>query len=530
MNSKQVIMKKSGRMAFVVGMIVVLASGGVAMADTIKMNDGSEISGKIVLEGSDFVKIELQTSATIKESKMIKKSDIKQILKTAPDDLEWEKIQKLVPTRSLTSASSYRTMIEAGPKAFIATYLNSVHKTKVSEILKTLNEELDKVERGYQKIEDEWFSPEDRQNFSMRVEAKKRYLAMQNQVAQHNLPAYVQAMRSFQILDENHFGSPGHAQAVAGVKELLPVIGQTATRFLRDVNARNQQFERDKELLDAGAKAQVLAAREREEIMYQRSLAADKAAGVKWVGVNIRSTESLTALITLVKSEIERLKSVDAVALKARAEKLYEADKLIAEDKLVDAKVIVSQIEALPGEPKLKSSRKKKKSSSSDKSPEKAAKSYYVAVSQKLADKLAAEAQATADAAAEAEAAKVVGNGKKKDDKSAAAPAGGDGDAAAKGGNAAATEPSGRRNILGVIAKSDETEVKEEPEEKKKKPTKKKKTGTNWDEKRKAAEARGGSGSSGGGYPIWVYTVGIAVVLGAVVGVMKAMGIGGAKE
>ncbi len=534
-------MKRSGRLAIILGMIATVASLSTSLADTVKMKSGEEFSGKIVMEAKDFIKIELESAAssTIKESKMISRSDIKEILKTAPDDLEWEKIQKMVPTRSLLTASTYKTMIETGPKAFISKYPLSVHKTKVSEILTVLNEELDKVERGYQKIEDEWFSPEDRANYPMMVDAKKRSLAMNNQAAQRTLPAYIQAMRTFQDLEENHFGTPGHAKGLARAKELLPLIGQTATRFLRDAAARNQQFEEQKALLPEDEKMRVVAARQREEEQYAKSVAADQAAGIKWLRVNINSADSLNQLISLTKEEIARLDTQSAGTLEARAENLVEIDKMLAEDKLVDAKLALSKVEPLEGDGKMSSSKKKKSSSkkSTTKEAPKAT-SYLVELNQKLTAKFDAIALKEAAAAAAAEATGFAKGMVKKDGEEV--PEGTEEGVAAKGDeektegeDADAAAPAKRRNALAGIAETQEvSETADEPEDapKKKTSTKKKKGGTDWDAVRAKKEASGGGGGGGGGLPSWAIPAIIGVVLGVTVLILKKLGIGGAKE
>jgi hypothetical protein len=67
-------------------------------ADEIKLKSGQTLNGRITYEAADIVKIEISISASIKETKILGRADIETIVKDAPDDVEFNKIQKLVPT------------------------------------------------------------------------------------------------------------------------------------------------------------------------------------------------------------------------------------------------------------------------------------------------------------------------------------------------------------------------------------------------------------------------------------------------
>lgn len=130
-----------------------------ASADTIKLKSGETLEGRITFEAADSIKLEVQLSASIKETKTILKTDILEMTRTSPEELAFGEVKKKLPTPSLLKPSDYQSLIEAGPTAFLRTYPASKHKSEVEKILKELEDEKDKVERGFVKLEGEWITP-----------------------------------------------------------------------------------------------------------------------------------------------------------------------------------------------------------------------------------------------------------------------------------------------------------------------------------------------------------------------------------
>ncbi|MCP5538816.1 MAG: hypothetical protein H7A52_01570 [Akkermansiaceae bacterium] len=364
-----------------------------ASADTIKLKSGETLEGRITFEAADSIKLEVQLSASIKETKTILKTDILEMTRTSPEELAFGEVKKKLPTPSLLKPSDYQSLIEAGPTAFLRTYPASKHKSEVEKILKELEDEKDKVERGFVKLEGEWITPQRQLEFATLTEARKLNLVMRLIAGQAN---YIGALRNFETLEEQYFGTPGFAEAIPTAEQLLPAYGQRLTSLLQSVEYRNQKYEEDKKLLDEVALAQVENARKREEAQHAAVVEREKAAGIKWLSVNQNSKSSLEEAISQVKSEIERLKSYDKAALKEQSDKLVAADEMISEGKLDEADAAIK--EALTITTASASSSKDKstggKRSSSKSSGPKKASTYAAALAQKISEKRLAIADA----------------------------------------------------------------------------------------------------------------------------------------
>ena len=359
---------------------------GNLWADSVKLKSGQVWEGKITFETNDVVKIQVPVSASINETKTILRSDIEEIVKASPDDVAMEELKKLVPTPSLLKPSDYQNLIDAKVQPFLNSFAGSKHKPAVEKILEELKTEKDKVERGQIKLENEWIDAKTQQEFKTRTDARILDLLMRREADQRNL---LGALRRFETLEEQYFGTPAFLEAVPVALKILPAYGQALTQALQNVEYLNQKWEQDKGLLNEVERARVEAARQRELDQYKKNVEAEKAKAIKWQTVNPTSKEDLQANVNLVRAEITRLQGLDLAALTEQSKKLVEADELIAKGDLEKAKTIIAEVGG---------SLKKSGSSSKTSSKKGVPSSSYVKA---LADKIVATeaAMAAADAA-----------------------------------------------------------------------------------------------------------------------------------
>ena len=361
-------------------------------ADEIKMKDGTVHKGRITYEGDDLVKIEVSISASIKETKILGRGDVAEIKKDALDDVAFKKLSNVLPARSLMTAGAYQTALDTGPKAFLRSYPDSKHAEEVKAMEKTLLEELDKVERGFIKIEEDWISPQDQKKFAAQIDSRVRLYKMKSVANSGNYNGFIAAMREFEGLEQGFYGTPAFASAVDLAQQVVPAFGRQLQTMQRDADYRQAQYEQNKANLDETAKAQVEQARAREEQAYKAGLEIDKKAGVKWVRLNPNSKASITSYLEFAGKELKRIQEYDSAVLATQAEKLIKVDQLIEDGNIERAEFLMKEALAITGKKVKKSSSKSKKAGS------------YIAV---LGDKIKVKkANASAMAKAREEAAK----------------------------------------------------------------------------------------------------------------------------
>lgn len=518
-------------------------------ADEIKLKSGQTLTGRITYEAADIVKMEIPISASIKETKIIGRADIASIVKDAPDDVEFNKIQTLVPTASMVNADAYKKMLETGPDAFLKNFPGSAHTPKVKEIRATLADELDKVERGFMKLEGEWLSPQDKLSYKELIESKIRLLRMESSSKGNNYSQLIAAMREFEVIEENYFGSPAFPKAVELAKQVVPVLGRQLQSMASSVDYQNAEYDKSLAASTPEARVQLTAARAREDQLYTDSVAADKKAGVKWVQFNPRNKQGIEEALRLAATELTRIQAFDTAALTKQAELLVEADKLIAADKITEAKAKIAEASAIVGQTAATNTTKSKPTSKGKGNAKSG--SYLATLNGKINDRIAEEQNKAKAKAAASESEALTANLRKKEGADTEESAEGAGKAAdeeaanaekAKEGEMKEGEEKAGEPVvdefaaLGASTKSTSKKTGEKEKETSKKSKSK--------SKKAPADEEGDEEVDGEvvkktrpapvveeeGLPFWVIPGGITLL--AVIGivVMKVLGLGGKKS
>lgn len=513
-------------------------------ADEIKLKSGQTLTGRITYEAADIVKIEIPVSASIKETKVIGRADIATIVKEAPDDLEFNKLQSLIPTASLLQVDAYRKMLETGPDAFLRNFPDSKHASKVTEIRATLAGELDQVERGFMKLDGEWMSPQDKVDFKELIESRIRLLRMESNVRGNNHSSLIAAMREFEVIEENFSGSPAFPKAIELARQVVPALGRQLQTMAASVDYQNSEYAKALENSTPESRAQLTALREREDQNYANSVAADKKAGVKWVQFNPRNKQGIEEALRLAATEMARIEALDTVALTKQAGLLVEADKLIAADKISEAKAKIAEAATVVGS-SSDSTPSKSKSASKSKLKAKAG-SYLAILNGKINARIAEEESKSKARAAASESEALTANLRKTGETKAEATTPKEADSAkvmdgekpietkeVEGKPAAEESVVDEFAALGAPAKpkSSKSKEKETPKtsKSKSKPTKSDDDGENEEEEGKPKKPRPAAVAEEEGLPFWVIPGGIALLAIIGIAVMKFLGIGGKK-
>jgi len=498
-----------------------------SFADVVTLKDGTSVEGRIIVEGSDILRIEVQVTPSIKETKTYSMTDVAKVEKTAPDKLAFAAITELLPTRSLMTASDYDQMIKDGPKKFLSSFPDSEHRTEVEKILADLEAEKERVQRGGIKLDDEWIDREERQLYRFAVDARVRLNRIRQKAAADNL---IGALRDFQTMGNSFAETPAYVTAVEEAQAIISNWGGTLQRKLANADILNQRDDASLKLATEDQRRRTQEARDAERQRFSELLKKEKEQGVVWLSVSDRDRQSLENAISIAKSQLDRLRSMDLAGMKKQAEGLTEANRLFGEGDLAEARLAIA--EAAVG--RSSSSKKRSRSKSRSKtSASTAPTSYSQWLTQKIDEEeatIAENARAKAAAAEAAAAAKIAAAGSEaKPDGEAAPDSDGSTDEknATEPTEAAAGTPS-RAEIMAAekareqAKKAAEEKAAKDADSKKKSSSKKSSGDDDEEDKKKPAPA-----ASGGGISIQVLVPIIAVLLMVTILVLKKLGIGG---
>jgi hypothetical protein len=513
-------------------------STATVSADEIKMKSGQTYTGRITFDANDIVKIELNVSGSIKETKVLARADIASITKDAPDDVEFNNLQKLLPTPSLLPVENYRKMLETGPDTFLRNFPESKHAAKVKEIRETLAKELDQVERGYLKLDNEWITPQDKIDFPELVDSRIRLARMGVYAKTPNINSFISALREFEFIEENYLGSPAFPKAAELAIGTISNLGRQLQTLSANVEYQNAEFERSLAVASPENRAQITAARAREDKLFTDRVAADKKAGIKWVQLNFRSKPSIDEYLKLAGAELTRIREYDLAALAAQAEQLVEVDKLVAANQIAEARSKLTSAASAAGQ-KAGSSASKSKSKSGG-----GAGSYLAALNTKISAKEAEEREKAKAKAAASDSEALTANLKQTQD--GKGEAGGDAGKPAEGGESAEADKGKPADPVDEFAAlsggNKSSEASGDTKGKTKEPDAKSKTKSKSKSTAPVGDDEGDDGTEPkkprpapvvieeeGGFPFWVIPGGITLLAVIAIVVMKVLGMGGKK-
>jgi hypothetical protein len=374
-----------------------------------------------------------------------------------------------------------------------------------------LLEELDKVERGFIKIEEEWISPVNQKKFAAQVDSRVRLYKMKTVANSGNYNGFIAAMREFEGLEQGYYGTPAFATAVDLAQQVVPAFGRQLQTMQRDADYRQAQYEQNKANLDEVARAQVEQARAREEQAYKAGQEIDKKAGIKWVRLNPNSKASITSYLDFAGKELKRIKGYDSAILAPQAQKFIKVDQLIEDGNVERAEFLMKEALEITGQKVKKSSSRSKKAGS------------YIAV---LGDKIKAKkADASAVMKAREEAAKSEAITKRME---AAEIAENSPDLSIpKSGKGAKGQSTTDSDVASDFSALSGAGKKKEPTAEKEKDQKKKSSGKS-ESKDKREPVASASADEGGGFPVGLIIPIITVLL--IIGVILLKVFGGKKD
>ncbi len=482
-------------------------------SDTVTLKDGTKLEGEITMQAKDFIKLVLARSGSIKETKLIKRSDIQKIEKVNPDALALAKMKARLPAPSLLTSSGYQGLIKTGPESFLKAFPDSPLKGEAQKILEELNAEKAKVDRGAIKLNGKWITAERRQNFKSLIKSQVIVYTMKQKAARNE---YTSALRSLQTIEEKYLGTPAYPEAIKIALAILPPYGNLLTRQLKDAEFLNKKREADIKLLPPTSRAQTEAAYRKEQDRFKALAEQEKKTGIKWRSVNSRNKESIAPMITTIRAELSRLSQIDTAKLKAQARELVKVDELINENKLTEAKELLV---ATGG--KITTIRKRSNSRNI-----KTKSSYSSDLSNKIALKIKAAEEAAENATVNAKAKKVAaaitqsaskitkkGEKAAMDDKAKA-----EGEKSDSAEDALEAAIDARKKVADAKKQADDAKAAASAT-KRPKSTKKK-----TQPKKPPTSA---ASSDEGGPSIQLILIGFAAVMGIVIFILKKKGIGG---
>ena len=311
----------------------------MAGAESIELQDGTTVEGKILSVGPETVRIEVQTSPTIREEKSYPRAEVAKIRRAGPDDLAFEDIARLAAPATADDPAVYDALLEP-VRLFMKNYAYSKHMPQARQLSSTLESERTRLAAGEVKVDGEWISqeapPAERAEIGGRVQLAKMKGA----------PDPAAALAAFEVLEKNHATSSSYPEAVPVALAAIEKLRASLARARADLDRRTREQEQGLQLASEDRRLQMEAGIAQEKAAVQAQIDRVKQGGGKWLPV-LPDAEALEDLSRTADSEKGRLEKVDTSKLSGAVQSARTAREQLDAGDLEGAKASLEEARAL---------------------------------------------------------------------------------------------------------------------------------------------------------------------------------------
>ena len=292
-----------------------------AFADTIKLKNGTVLEGTITGETADSVDIEIQFTKTIKEQKTVKKVDIAEMKKAAPDEKEADElILKLKDTPDGLSAAEYEKRIKTQIQPWLDKHKASKKKADVEALLKAHNDELARVKAGDLKVRGEWVTAEELKWNEYNVSARKLRAEME---AALKAKKYVDAYGAFARLEAGYVASVEYPPAVDTIKKVMSSVEGAIAQAVEEHPVKEKERKQLLAQLVAEKKKETEALIKQELADFRTKSAEEKKNKIPVPSFYAYDLKSIQDSLAAAKKETIRLGALNTTGM-VSANKKFE--------------------------------------------------------------------------------------------------------------------------------------------------------------------------------------------------------------
>jgi hypothetical protein len=205
--------------------LAVLLSFAVSgIADTVILKSGEKLEGRILSETDTDVTIEVNVTASIKDQREIKKTDVEKIEKVQPDEEAWATLKNLSVGDESLDVIDYQRSINA-LNGFVTQFPQSSHAADAKKRLAAFQEEMKRVEAGEMKLDGKWMTADQVKEERVQVAGRVMFGRMKRFVASNQL---IEALNTFEAIEKSAGGSSSFPDAVALARQIAPQVKAAA--------------------------------------------------------------------------------------------------------------------------------------------------------------------------------------------------------------------------------------------------------------------------------------------------------------
>jgi len=313
--------------------LLALACGtSLVHADYLILKNGDKIEGNILNESTDSVRMKYRLTPKIWDEKDFTRTEIDQVVRQRPEEVEIIELRKLLPTEDLLTPDRYEQIIQDRLRPFVNQYKDTPEAKEADKIISTFQEEKKKVSNGEIKLEGKWLNAAEAKGAEYDIQAYRMLSEMRANMAKNQ---WLDALRVFENFSKKKPGYVGSIYYPAAVGEALVCMDKweaILSKMAQEQPALSKAREEGLNKLADTEKARTQAAIEEEKAKWQAQSEADRRAQVRWVAPYKYDLSSILNMQKAIVGERAKLQAINLDDLRQRSEVVSLVYRKIGEE------------------------------------------------------------------------------------------------------------------------------------------------------------------------------------------------------
>ena len=313
--------------------LLALACGtSLLHADYLILKNGNKVEGNILSESPDAVRMKYRLTPKIWDEKDFPRTDIDQVVRQRPEEVEIVELRKLLPTEDLLTPDRYEQIIQDRLRPFVNQYKDTPESKEAEQIIATLQEEKKKVSNGEVKLEGKWLSAPEAKGAEYNIQAYRLLTQMREHMAQNQ---WLEALRVFENFSKKKPGYVGSTYYPAAIGEALACMDKwdaVLSKMAQEQPALSKAREEGLNKLADTEKGRTKAAIEEEKAKWQAQAEADRRAQIRWIAPYKYDLTSILNMQKTIVAERAKLQAISLDDLRLRSEAVSLVYRKIGEE------------------------------------------------------------------------------------------------------------------------------------------------------------------------------------------------------
>lgn len=312
-------------------LLALLCGTSFVHADILILKNGNKVEGNILSESPTAVRMKYRLTPKIWDEKDFPMSEIQQVIKQRPEEVEIIELRKVLPTADLLTADKYEQIIQDRLRPFVNKYPGTPEAKEAEGLIATLQEEKTRVSNGEAKLEGRWLTATEAKGEQFNIEAYRLLTEMREQMAKNE---WVEALRVFDRFTKNkpgYLASTYYPQAITEALTCLDKWEVILSRMAQEQPALQKQRDEGLKKLNDTDQARTKAAIEEEKTKWRAQSDAEKRSLVRWIEPYKYDLPSILAMQKVVVGERTRLQALNLDDMRTKNETLVAVYRKIGE-------------------------------------------------------------------------------------------------------------------------------------------------------------------------------------------------------